>query len=107
MAINDVTYLLDESLQLLRKIHDIETEMDNKTEWDALPMVKNKTKKFKSNRKVFLLGKSNDENATIKSIRISMLYLFTIRNGNIEHVRIFKWQRIGSILFNGKTFSID
>ena len=39
MAINDVTYLLDESLQLLRKIHDIETEMDNKTEWEATPMV--------------------------------------------------------------------
>ena len=55
MAINDVTYLLDESLQLLRKIHDIETEMDNKTEWDALPLVKRKTsKKLESNRKVFI-----------------------------------------------------
>jgi cell division septum initiation protein DivIVA len=39
MAINDVTYLLDESLQLLRKIHDIETDMDNKHEWDATSMV--------------------------------------------------------------------
>ncbi len=39
MAINDVTYLLDESLQLLKKIHDIETEIDNKEEWEATPMV--------------------------------------------------------------------
>jgi hypothetical protein len=39
MAINDVTYLLDESLQLIKKIHDIETEMDNKEEWEATPMV--------------------------------------------------------------------
>jgi ubiquitin conjugation factor E4 B len=39
MAINDVTYLLDESLQLLKKIHDIETDIDNKEEWDATPMV--------------------------------------------------------------------
>lgn len=46
MAINDVTYLLDESLQLLRKIHDIETEMDNKTEWEATPMVDDRGKDF-------------------------------------------------------------
>jgi hypothetical protein len=39
MAINDVTYLLDESLQLLKKIHDIETDMDNKDEWEATSMV--------------------------------------------------------------------
>jgi ubiquitin conjugation factor E4 B len=39
MAINDVTYLLDESLQLLKKIHDIETDIDNKEEWEATPMV--------------------------------------------------------------------
>ncbi|CAF3348349.1 unnamed protein product [Rotaria sp. Silwood1] len=38
MAINDVTYLLDESLQLLKKIHDIETDIDNKEEWEATPM---------------------------------------------------------------------
>lgn len=40
MAINDVTYLLDESLQLLKKIHDIETDIDNKEEWEATPMVR-------------------------------------------------------------------
>lgn len=39
MAINDVTYLLDESLQLLKKIRDIETDMDNKEEWEATAMV--------------------------------------------------------------------
>ena len=43
MAINDVTYLLDESLQILKKIHDIETEIDNKEEWEATPMVIIKT----------------------------------------------------------------
>ena len=40
MAINDVTYLLDESLQLIRKIHDIESEMENKDEWEATSMVR-------------------------------------------------------------------
>jgi ubiquitin conjugation factor E4 B len=50
MAINDVTYLLDESLQLLKKIHDIETEIDNKEEWEATPMVFiNNTKKNLTN----------------------------------------------------------
>ena len=39
MAINDVTYLLDESLQILKKIHQIETDIDNKEEWEATPMV--------------------------------------------------------------------
>lgn len=43
MAINDVTYLLDESLQILKKIHDIETEIDNKEEWEATPMVEIRT----------------------------------------------------------------
>ncbi len=47
MAINDVTYLLDESLQLLKKIHDIETDIDNKEEWETTPMVLiNKKQKF-------------------------------------------------------------
>ncbi|CAF4084243.1 unnamed protein product [Rotaria magnacalcarata] len=44
MAINDVTYLLDESLQLLKKIHDIETDIDNKDEWEATPMETRMTK---------------------------------------------------------------
>ena len=46
MAINDVTYLLDESLQLLKKIHQIETEMDNKEGWEATPMVPTKSVEF-------------------------------------------------------------
>lgn len=58
MAINDVTYLLDESLQLLKKIHDIETDMDNKEEWEATPMVYyiNQKKKKKINNYFFYLG---------------------------------------------------
>lgn len=49
MAINDVTYLLDESLQLLKKIHQIETEMDNKEEWEGTPMVPTESLEFHDN----------------------------------------------------------
>ncbi|KAK1229888.1 Ubiquitin conjugation factor E4 [Marasmius sp. AFHP31] len=37
LMINDVTYLMDESLSELTQIHDIQTEMDNKEEWMAKP----------------------------------------------------------------------
>ncbi|CAF1159716.1 unnamed protein product, partial [Didymodactylos carnosus] len=37
MAINDVLYLLDESLQLLKKIHEIESAMDRKEAWENMP----------------------------------------------------------------------
>ncbi|KAI1301826.1 Ubiquitin conjugation factor E4 B [Halotydeus destructor] len=33
MLINDMTFLLDESLELLKKIHDVQVIMDNKEEW--------------------------------------------------------------------------
>uniref|UniRef100_A0A7E4VZH7 U-box domain-containing protein n=1 Tax=Panagrellus redivivus TaxID=6233 RepID=A0A7E4VZH7_PANRE len=36
MVINDATYLLDESLANLKKIHDIERKMDNEAVWNAL-----------------------------------------------------------------------
>uniref|UniRef100_A0AC34FXX0 U-box domain-containing protein n=1 Tax=Panagrolaimus sp. ES5 TaxID=591445 RepID=A0AC34FXX0_9BILA len=36
MVINDATYLLDESLANLKKIHDIENKMANEVEWNAL-----------------------------------------------------------------------
>uniref|UniRef100_A0A914X9X9 Ubiquitin conjugation factor E4 B n=1 Tax=Plectus sambesii TaxID=2011161 RepID=A0A914X9X9_9BILA len=36
MVINDATFLLDESLAALKKIHEIEALMDNKREWDQL-----------------------------------------------------------------------
>ena len=35
LMINDVTYLMDESLSELTQIHDIETEMENAQEWAA------------------------------------------------------------------------
>lgn len=57
MAINDVTYLLDESLQLLKKIHDIETDMDNKTEWEATPMVQKKLNHSERKKFLFLTRK--------------------------------------------------
>ena len=56
MAINDVTYLLDESLQILKKIHDIETEMDNKEEWEATPMVFISHIQIYSDKIFFVLG---------------------------------------------------
>jgi ubiquitin conjugation factor E4 B len=36
MLINDTIFLLDESLECLRRIHDAQKSMANKTEWDAL-----------------------------------------------------------------------
>ncbi|KAI9321206.1 ubiquitin elongating factor core-domain-containing protein [Dichotomocladium elegans] len=37
MLMNDVTYLLDESLSKLTEIHQIQVEMDDKASWEALP----------------------------------------------------------------------
>ncbi|EEB98380.1 hypothetical protein MPER_02122, partial [Moniliophthora perniciosa FA553] len=37
LMINDVTYLMDESLSELTQIHDIQTEMDNNEAWLAQP----------------------------------------------------------------------
>jgi ubiquitin conjugation factor E4 B len=33
--INDVTYLMDESLGELAQIHDIQTEMDDRETWES------------------------------------------------------------------------
>jgi ubiquitin conjugation factor E4 B len=41
MIINDATFLLDESLDSLKRIHEIQVLMENKTEWDQLGQVKN------------------------------------------------------------------
>jgi len=38
LMINDVTYLMDESLNDLAKIHNIETEMGNAVEWASKPL---------------------------------------------------------------------
>ncbi|KAF0531124.1 Ubiquitin conjugation factor E4 [Gigaspora margarita] len=35
LLMNDVTFLLDESLRKLAEIHSIQTEMDNKDEWES------------------------------------------------------------------------
>lgn len=37
MLINDTTFLLDESLESLKRIHEIQEEMKNKEQWDQLP----------------------------------------------------------------------
>ncbi|XP_063292680.1 ubiquitin conjugation factor E4 B isoform X3 [Pelobates fuscus] len=37
MLINDTTFLLDESLESLKRIHEMQEEMRNKEHWDALP----------------------------------------------------------------------
>lgn len=39
MLINDTTFLLDESLESLKRIHEIQEEMKNKELWDQLPRV--------------------------------------------------------------------
>ncbi|KAH7885208.1 ubiquitin elongating factor core-domain-containing protein [Phlebopus sp. FC_14] len=38
LMINDVTYLMDESLSELTQIHNIQTEMRDRTVWDARPL---------------------------------------------------------------------
>ncbi|CAG8442490.1 7451_t:CDS:10 [Scutellospora calospora] len=37
LLMNDVTYLLDESLRKLAEIHNIQNEMNNKEEWESKP----------------------------------------------------------------------
>ena len=39
MLINDTTFLLDESLESLKRIHDVQNLMQNKPEWDKLGIV--------------------------------------------------------------------
>ena len=39
MIINDATYLLDESLESLKRIHEIQNLMENKAEWNQLGAV--------------------------------------------------------------------
>jgi ubiquitin conjugation factor E4 B len=39
MLINDTTFLLDESLESLKRIHEVELLMKNKAEWDQLGVV--------------------------------------------------------------------
>ncbi|KAF4617286.1 hypothetical protein D9613_006110 [Agrocybe pediades] len=38
LMINDVTYLMDESLSELTQIHNIQVEMDDKTTWESKPL---------------------------------------------------------------------
>lgn len=40
MLINDTTFLLDESLESLKRIHEVQEEMKNKEQWDQLPRVR-------------------------------------------------------------------
>ncbi|KAK7497939.1 hypothetical protein BaRGS_00010810 [Batillaria attramentaria] len=37
MLINDMTFLLDESLDSLKRIHEVQDLMDNATQWNAIP----------------------------------------------------------------------
>lgn len=39
MLINDTTFLLDESLESLKRIHEVQEEMKNKEQWAQLPRV--------------------------------------------------------------------
>jgi len=44
MLINDTTFLLDESLESLKRIHEIQEEMKNKEQWDQLPRDQQQTR---------------------------------------------------------------
>ena len=39
MLMNDTTFLLDESLDCLKRIHEVQELMDNKAKWNALNKV--------------------------------------------------------------------
>lgn len=43
MLINDTTFLLDESLESLKRIHEVQEEMKNKEQWEQLPRVCSRT----------------------------------------------------------------
>lgn len=43
MLINDTTFLLDESLESLKRIHEVQEEMKNKEQWEQLPRVRSLT----------------------------------------------------------------
>ena len=42
---------------------------------------------------VVLLGDTHEQDATAQSIRITMLYISTSRNGDVEHARVSERQR--------------
>ncbi|XP_075046360.1 ubiquitin conjugation factor E4 B isoform X2 [Mixophyes fleayi] len=44
MLINDTTFLLDESLESLKRIHEMQEEMRNKEHWDQLPRDQQQTR---------------------------------------------------------------
>ena len=44
MLINDTTFLLDESLESLKRIHEVQEEMKNKEQWDQLPRVRTRSR---------------------------------------------------------------
>lgn len=46
MLINDTTFLLDESLESLKRIHEVQEEMKNKEQWEQLPRVGTHTHRF-------------------------------------------------------------
>lgn len=50
MLINDTTFLLDESLESLKRIHEVQEEMKNKEQWEQLPRVRSErseTRRFR------------------------------------------------------------
>jgi len=40
MLMNDTTYLLDEAMEALKKIHEAQEEMDDKEKWSRLSQVR-------------------------------------------------------------------
>ena len=52
MLINDTTFLLDESLESLKRIHEVQEEMKNKEQWDHIHKGRKDTNDMSKNAKV-------------------------------------------------------
>lgn len=73
LMINDVTYLMDESLSELTQIHDIQTEMDDKATWES------KTIEYRREREGTLrqLERHASSYTTLGRSTVELLKLFT------------------------------
>ena len=61
MLMNDTTFLLDESLDCLKRIHEVQEEMDNVEEWNKQSQV----------RRIIFLAHKNVTKMMSKSKRLT------------------------------------
>lgn len=72
LMINDVTYLLDESLSEMAQIHDIQVEMDDKAAWEA------KTPEHR-----------RDRESALRSLERHASSYTTLGKSNVELLKVF------------------